>query len=247
MAHAHLPIHPRTCLRAVGIVNGRPVWPILGGDDGDDAAAQAAAKAAADAAQAAADSAAADRGFPENTPLEQMKPEQREAYWKHQARKHEDRVKAYGGRTPEQIAEAFEKANKHDALELELGTTADKAAAKAADDAKAAAFGELQPEVITARLDAAAARAGVTEEDLAKAVEFVDTAKFLDAAGNVDTDKVKAFVATIAPAKGNEQQQRRPGPSSNGQGGSRGSSAGPAQSLAAGRELYRSKFARSKS
>jgi hypothetical protein len=32
-----LPIHPRTGLRAAGIVNGRPVWPILGGapEDGD--------------------------------------------------------------------------------------------------------------------------------------------------------------------------------------------------------------------
>lgn len=34
-----LPVHPYTGLRAVGIVAGRPVWPILGGapdDDGDD-------------------------------------------------------------------------------------------------------------------------------------------------------------------------------------------------------------------
>jgi hypothetical protein len=32
-----LPIHPRTGLRAVGIVRGRPVWPILGGDGTGDA------------------------------------------------------------------------------------------------------------------------------------------------------------------------------------------------------------------
>lgn len=32
-----LPFHQRTGLQAVGIVNGRPVWPVLGGaDDGDD-------------------------------------------------------------------------------------------------------------------------------------------------------------------------------------------------------------------
>lgn len=29
----HLPTHPRTGLRAVGIVGGRPVWPILGGSE----------------------------------------------------------------------------------------------------------------------------------------------------------------------------------------------------------------------
>lgn len=57
MKHAlDLPVHFRTGLRAVGIVNGRPVWPVLGGDESEDAAAQAAAKVAADAeAQAAAE------------------------------------------------------------------------------------------------------------------------------------------------------------------------------------------------
>src|SRR5215211_6920708 len=39
--HLALPVHPRTGLSAVGIVNGRPVWPILGasedhGTGGDD-------------------------------------------------------------------------------------------------------------------------------------------------------------------------------------------------------------------
>lgn len=55
-----LPVHPRTGLMAVGIVNGRPVWPVRGGDGTDDenlTEEQKAAKAQeeADAAAAALD------------------------------------------------------------------------------------------------------------------------------------------------------------------------------------------------
>lgn len=35
MPETVLPVHPFTGLTAVGIVNGRPVWPILGGAEGD--------------------------------------------------------------------------------------------------------------------------------------------------------------------------------------------------------------------
>jgi hypothetical protein len=188
----------------------------------------------ASTAPAAQPAAPADPGFPANTPLEQMNADQREAYWRHYARKHEDRAKAFGNLTPEQLTELREKAEKHDALELELGTTAEKAAAKAAQEAKDAARGEYQPALITAKLDAAAARAGVSEEDLAKAVEFVDTTKFLAADGTVDTDKVQAFIATITPAKGTPPP---PGPSSRGQ-GHRGTSTPGVGSVAAGRDLY---------
>ncbi len=33
-------------------------------------------------------------GFPQNTPWRDMKPEEQVAYWQHQARRHEDRVKS---------------------------------------------------------------------------------------------------------------------------------------------------------
>ena len=36
MTHSILPVHPRTGLLAVGIVAGRPVWPILGGAENED-------------------------------------------------------------------------------------------------------------------------------------------------------------------------------------------------------------------
>lgn len=46
---------------------------------------------------------AADRGYPANTPVKDMTPEQQIAYHSYHARKHEDRVKQFGDRTPEQI------------------------------------------------------------------------------------------------------------------------------------------------
>lgn len=41
--------------------------------------------------------------FPADTAVKDMTSEQQTAYWKHQARKHEDRAKAFDGLTPEQV------------------------------------------------------------------------------------------------------------------------------------------------
>lgn len=166
-----------------------------------------------------------------------MTSDQREAYWKTQARKHEDRVKSFGGLTSEQLADLRTKAEKHDALELELASESEKAAAKAAEDARNAVRAETEPQIIEARLDAAAARAGVTSEDLAAALEFIDTTKFLAADGKVDADKVTAFVSTIKPATGNPAPPRT-GPTPTGQGQRGRPSAPGAATVNAGRDLF---------
>lgn len=41
--------------------------------------------------------------FPADTAVKDMSADQQAAYWKHQARKHEDRAKAFDGLTPEQV------------------------------------------------------------------------------------------------------------------------------------------------
>lgn len=233
MARA-LPTHPTLThpvtglpLRAVFVSDrtGRAYWPVIGASEPPEPPAPPAPPAPEPPTPPAAE----PDGFPANTPLEQMKPEQREAYWRHHARKHEDRVKALGNLTPEQLTALRDKAEKHDALELELASEAEKAARKAADEAKTATRAELEPEVINAKLDAAAARAGVTEEDLTKALAFVDTRKFLTDDGKVDTDKVKAFVATITPDRGTQPARRGPSATAHGNGTGPGLSGGSAR------------------
>lgn len=86
--------------------------------------------------------------FPADTAVKDMTSEQQTAYWKHQARKHEDRAKAFDGITPDQVRknasdlEELRKKNLSDgdrAIEeaVERGRTEanGKAAVKVADTA----------------------------------------------------------------------------------------------------------------
>lgn len=63
----HLPVHPRTGLRAVGIVGGKPVWPILGGS-GDAPPAAPAGQPNEPAAPPAGDPPAGNQKPPAGDP-----------------------------------------------------------------------------------------------------------------------------------------------------------------------------------
>lgn len=177
--------------------DGRAIWPIFGAED-----APGNPVPPPPSAPAPTPPAPSELGYPLSTPLEQMSGEQREAYWKHQSKKHEGRVKSLGGVTPEELAELREAKAERDAAKAENATAAEKLAAQAAEKATADTRAVLQPALIEARLDAAAARAGVGEDALRAAVEFIDVQKFLATDGTVDAAKVSAFVASITPAKG---------------------------------------------
>jgi hypothetical protein len=181
--------------------------------------------------------APADLGFPADTPTAEMTGEQREAYWKHQAKQHETAWKKRAGDlTPEKLQELRDKAKKHDELEYELGSDKEKAVADAKRDATAAATSTYLPRLVSAEFRAEAA-GRIAPERLATILEPLDMSKFLTSDGDVDTAKVSAFVNGIAPdtGAGNPTPPRKPGPSSTGQ-GNRGGSASP--SVASGRELY---------
>lgn len=172
-----------------------------------------------------------EHGFPANTPVSEMDVEQREAYWKHQAKVHETAWKKRAGDlTPEKLQELRDKADRHDALERELMSDKDKAVVEAREAARAEALASVTPRLVAAEFKAAAA--GRVEPDrLATILEPLDLSKFLDG-DEVDTDKVAAFVDGIAPAAAPPPK----GPTSAGQ-GRRESSTGP--SVASGRDLYR--------
>lgn len=224
----HLPTHPRTGLLALGIVGGRPVWPVLGAAEDDGAAAQAAAaeKAAADAATTAAKGSGP--AFPADTPVAEMTTEQQAAYWKHQARKHEDTVKKRGD-----YDDLKRKAAEHDRLVEASRTEHEREVQKARDEAKAEARAESAPRLVTAEFRAAA-KGRIDPERLTSLLEPLDLKRFLDGDGEVDTDKVSKYVDGIAPATGSQQQRR--GPSAHGQG--RGHQNDGKPSVASGREAY---------
>ena len=206
---AFLPRHPHTGLYAIGFTSRGPVWPVMGGEESDDAAAQAVA------AEAAA-KAAAERGYPENTRVDDMTIEQQAAYWKHHSRKHEQRASAFGNLTPEQLAELQAKAAKADEYEADKGTDTEKAVRSAYTQAETEVAAKYQPELVRARFEAAIGDR-LSDDELDAVLEPLDLTKFLAADGMPDRAKIRDYAAKIAPAKGNEQQ-RQAGPSSSGQG-----------------------------
>lgn len=236
-----LKTHPLTGKPIVPIgyrPDGRAIWPIMGGSESPEPETSAEPSSEPQPAT----------GFPANTPLEQMNAEQREAYWKYQAQNWEGRAKGnfsqlqqLGIRSADDLAEIKRKVEQHDALEQELMSDKDKAVAQAAKDAEAKAATAFIPQIVSARLDAAAARKGISEESLAAALNFVDHAKFLNDAGEVDTAKVNAFVDGIAPAKGTQSQPKGPTVHRHGSVGSGGSS-----TSLTGREMYEARHNRTK-
>ncbi len=141
-----------------------------------------------------------DRGYPENTPLDRMTGEQREAYWKYHARKHEER--ANQAPTPQELAELREKAGKYDQHEQAQMTELEKANATIA---------ELQKKVRASDLAEmrwqAAKAAGLPADD----AEFITATTPEDA--KTQAERLKARLgATSNGATGHDQGHRRQQP-----------------------------------
>lgn len=206
-------VHPRTGeqIRPLGMFRGRPIWPILGAEDNPPSGGGGGGSGGNGGPPSddppgkdgrtdpPRGGKGGDHGYPADTPLEQMSAEQREAYWKHQARKHEDRNRAYGGVTPEQVRTLTEEAERRRREQLPADQ---QALEKAKDDVRA----ELRrSEVGPARVEAAFARASAGRLDPAVLdgfLEDVDLARYLNDDGTVNTDKVTARVASLAGANG---------------------------------------------
>jgi len=137
-------------------------------------------------------------GFPESTPIADMKPEHQAAYWKHQSRKHEDTAKA---RADYEAIKA-----ERDQLKASTQTDAEKAITDARADERAKAekdtAGKYQARLVAAEVKAALASTKFPADKIAGQVEFLDHTKFLTADGEVDADKVKQYAAGLAPTGG---------------------------------------------
>lgn len=226
-----LPIHPTkrhphtgAPLRAIFVRrDGRVFWPILGASPDDPADAAAAAAAAATAAaekaateKAAADAAAAkgggddadkDRGFPKDTPVAQMKPEEQAAYHLFHSRKHEGRSKewsdAFPGKSATEIKAIVDEAekNRRNTLTLDQKTIEDAQA-----EARKSALAEIGPKAVRSAFDLLLS--DMPDTDKAEVLDTLDLSKFLTSDNEVDTAKVKSAVARLNPAGKAPHSQR---------------------------------------
>lgn len=171
------------------------------------------------------------KGYPANTKPEDMKPEEQAAYYREQARKHEDRNKAMlaltGNKYGDDLkADLDELAN----LRKEKLTDQEKAVAEAKEAATTEVRAEFAPKLASMAFDVALAH--VPEDDRAKLIDSIDLSKFVDpSTGTVDTDKVKETAALLAPQPGKGTPAR---PDYGGGKRTGGTSTG----VGAGRELF---------
>lgn len=115
-------------------------------------------------------------GYPLNTPVSKMAPEHQAAYWRHQARKHEKAVKAFGKLTPEQVKEMTARIRE---IEDAQKTEQEKLAERLAEAERRA----TELEASRARLLAAAAHdippalverlGGTTEDEINETAQLV--------------------------------------------------------------------------
>lgn len=129
---------------------------------------------------------AGDLAFPANTPVKDMTPEQQAAYWKDKARKHEDRVSAYGGKTPEEIAQLQADL---DAARAASQTAEEKAIQEAEQRGESRVRSVLASERVTNALDRALIGRDVEPSKLLS----LDRAQFIDG-DKADMAKITAWI-----------------------------------------------------
>jgi Spy/CpxP family protein refolding chaperone len=167
-----LPIHPRTGLQAVGIVKGRPVWPVRGGSEPPEPPAPPAPP---EPPQYTPPASQADL----DRIVEQRLARERQKYADYDAVK--------------QRAEAY------DALELELSSDMDKAARAASEDGYNAAMALAVPRVVRAEFKAEA-KGVLTPEQLDALLEDVDLTRYATDDGEPDSERIQQKIAKFAPA-----------------------------------------------
>ena len=180
------------------------------------------------------DGSGSGKGFPENTPLAEMSAEQREAYWKDKARKHEQRANARAD-----YDDIKAKADKYDQHVQQSKTEQEQAIDAAKEEARKQAKAEFGQQLVAAefrgrigdRLDA---------EQRDELLESINSNQYLTPDGEVDTDKVARFVDNFVPKPSESGKDGKGWPKDTGQ-GRRGNN-GKASAKDKGREEARRRF-----
>lgn len=203
---------------------GRPIWPIAGGNGAGDGAGDGGGSGGGDSGSgsdgggsggsggdgggdgggsgsggdggAGDDGGSADaRGFPADTPVAEMTDAQQAAYWKHHARKHEQRARERGD------YDAI-KAERDDLRQRSM-TETERAVEEAKEVGRAEGRRESGSKMVETHIQAAVTAGRMSQEQAEALLDGLDRTKYLTTDGDVDTDKVQTLLDRIAPAKGN--------------------------------------------
>lgn len=172
-------------------------------------------------------------GFPADTPLAEMTVEQREAYWKHKARKHENTVKNSPKDYDEQKALA-DKWREHEQKQKPADQVArEQTEAQLREQIRKELLAENAPTLVeTAFTGMVGTR--IEQAKLKLILDDLDHTKFIKDDGTVDVDRVKARVDVLAPET--PQPTRRRANTANNHQGNR--STGDATGMSAGQAEF---------
>lgn len=128
----------------------------------------------------------AGAGFPADTPVKDMTPDQQVAFHQAKARKLEDRLKAFGGKTPEEIAQMQADL---DAARTASQTAEEKAIQEAKQEGRSEVLGILANERVTTAIERALQGRDVDPATLLT----LDRSQFIDG-DKADMAKITAWV-----------------------------------------------------
>lgn len=205
---------------------GRVHWPIFGAapDDGDggdggggDGGSGGSGSGSGSGAGAGGDG---DLGFPPNTPVAEMTPEQKAAYGRHKDAERRAATQAWkqvtGERTPEQLkADLEELQTLRDSKKTESDRAIEEAEKRGRESATTQSLNTAAKAILRANLSAQ----GYTDEsddgdegELTELTDSIDVKRFI-VNGDIDVDKLSTFAKKFSPTtqvdNGNHQQRQR--------------------------------------
>lgn len=178
--------------------DGRPIFPIRGGSEppAGDPPAGDPPKADDQPKPDATDEFGQSLGFPKDTAVKDMKPEQQAAYWRTESKKQQKKAEDAERKLQQSAQNGDGTGTVRDQQQGQGNQTA------TVDEAKVKR--EAAKDAALATLTATLALRGKNDDERAELLDLVDPAKFVTSDGNIDAAKVKTYVDRVAPA-GNGQ------------------------------------------
>lgn len=137
--------------------------------------------------------------FNPGVPWRELPLEDQVAYWQSQSKKHEGRQLAALGLKPGELEQLRAAATERDKLVAATRTDAERAAVDAEQRGYQKALAEVGTKLVDAHMRVEIG-SRMTTEQISGLLENLDLRRFQTDAGDVDAEKVKAFVATVLPA-----------------------------------------------